>query len=136
MTDPADAIRAEVAEWIAGHWDPEMPLARCRELLADSGWACPALPRQWCCRARRAEVAAVATEALSSAVVPAPADGVGMILVAPVLIEHGSDELKRQFVRRTVTGEISWCQLFSEPGAGSDLAGLQTSAELDGDEWL
>src|SRR5215467_4812998 len=63
---------------------------------------------------------------------PGPAEGVGMILVAPVLIEHASDELKRQFIRPTVTGEISWCQLFSEPGAGSDLAGLQTRAERDG----
>jgi len=136
MTDSADAVRAEVAEWIAGHWDPEMPLARWRELLADSGWACPAWPRQWCGRALPGELAAAATEALRSAVVPGPAEGVGMILVAPVLIEHARDELKRQFIRPTVTGEISWCQLFSEPAAGSDLAGLQTRAERDGDEWL
>jgi alkylation response protein AidB-like acyl-CoA dehydrogenase len=136
MTDPADAVLAEVAEWIAGHWDPEMPLARWRELLADSGWACPTWPRQWCGRSLPGELAAVATEQLRRAVVPGPAEGVGMILVAPVLIEHGSDELKRQFIRPTVTGEISWCQLFSEPGAGSDLAGLLTRAERDGDDWL
>jgi alkylation response protein AidB-like acyl-CoA dehydrogenase len=136
MTDSADAVLAEVAEWIAGHWDPEMPLARWRELLADSGWACPTWPRQWCGRSLPGELAAVATEQLRRAVVPGPAEGVGMILVAPVLIEHGSDELKRQFIRPTVTGEISWCQLFSEPGAGSDLAGLLTRAERDGDDWL
>jgi alkylation response protein AidB-like acyl-CoA dehydrogenase len=136
MNDSADAVRAEVAEWIAGHWDPEMPLTRWRELLADSGWACPAWPRQWCGRSLLGELAAVATGELRAAVVPGPAEGVGMILVAPVLIEHGNDELKRQFIRPTVTGEISWCQLFSEPGAGSDLAGLQTRAVRDGDEWL
>jgi alkylation response protein AidB-like acyl-CoA dehydrogenase len=136
MTDSADAVRADVGEWIADHWDPEMPLARWRELLADSGWACPTWPRRWCGRSLPPELAAVAREELRSAGVPGPADGVGMILVAPVLFDHGSDELKREFIRPTVTGEISWCQLFSEPGAGSDLAGLQTKAERDGDEWL
>jgi alkylation response protein AidB-like acyl-CoA dehydrogenase len=69
-------------------------------------------------------------------VVPGAPEGVGMMLVAPVLLEHGSEELKRRYIRSTVTGEITWCQLFSEPGAGSDLAGLQTRAERDGDEWL
>ncbi len=59
-----------------------------------------------------------------------------MMLVAPILLEHGSDDLKRRFVRSTVVGEITWCQLFSEPGAGSDLAGLSTRAVADGDTWL
>src|SRR5437764_2113126 len=59
-----------------------------------------------------------------------------MHLAAPTLLEHGSDELKRAYLRPTVTGEISWCQLFSEPGAGSDLAGLTTRAELANDEWV
>ena len=136
MTDSADAVRAEVAEWISGHWDPDLPLTHWRELLADSGWACPTWPRQWCGRSLAGDLAAVATAELRNAAVPGPAEGVGMILVAPVLIEHASDELKRQFIRPTVTGEISWCQLFSEPGAGSDLAGLQTRAERDGAEWL
>src|SRR5215469_13081976 len=104
MTDSADAVRAEVDEWISGHWDPDMPLARWRELLADSGWACPTWPRQWCGRALPAELAAVATEELRRAVVPGAAEGLGMILVGPVLIEHASDELKRQFIRPTVTG--------------------------------
>jgi alkylation response protein AidB-like acyl-CoA dehydrogenase len=59
----------------------------------------------------------------------------GMMLVAPILVEHASDELKERYIRPTVTGEITWCQLFSEPGAGSDLAGLQSRAVRDGDSW-
>jgi alkylation response protein AidB-like acyl-CoA dehydrogenase len=53
-----------------------------------------------------------------------------MMLVAPVLLEYGSEELKERYIRPTVTGEITWCQLFSEPGAGSDLAGLQSRASV------
>jgi alkylation response protein AidB-like acyl-CoA dehydrogenase len=54
-------------------------------------------------------------------------------LAGPTLLEHGSDELKERFIRPTVTGEIGWCQLFSEPGAGSDIAGLTTTARPDGE---
>jgi alkylation response protein AidB-like acyl-CoA dehydrogenase len=62
--------------------------------------------------------------------------GVGMTLAAPTLLQHGSDELRGRLLRPTLIGELHWCQLFSEPGAGSDLAGLTTSAVLDGDEWV
>ena len=59
-----------------------------------------------------------------------------MSLAAPTILEHGSHELKRRLLRPIVTGEDTWCQLFSEPGSGSDLAGLTTRAERDGDEWI
>jgi alkylation response protein AidB-like acyl-CoA dehydrogenase len=130
------AVRRQVRQWIAEHWDPGLSLTQWRAMLADSGWACPTWPREWCGRSLAGELAAIATQELRNAVVPGPAEGVGMMLVAPVLLEHGSEELKRRFIRATVTGEILWCQLFSEPGAGSDLAGLQTRAERDGDAWL
>jgi alkylation response protein AidB-like acyl-CoA dehydrogenase len=59
-----------------------------------------------------------------------------MGLAAPTIVEHGSDELKRRLLAPTITGAMTWCQLFSEPGAGSDLAGLTTTAERDGDDWV
>ncbi len=131
-----DAVRAEVAQWIENNWDPELPLARWRELLAGSGWACPTWPADWCGRSLTPELGRIVTTELKRAVVPGPPEGIGMMLVAPVLLEYGSDELKQRFIRRTVTGEVTWCQLFSEPGAGSDLAGLQARATRDGDGWL
>ena len=57
-------------------------------------------------------------------------------MAGPTVVTHGSDELRTRLLRRTFTGEEAWCQLFSEPGSGSDLAGLATRAVRDGDEWV
>ncbi len=130
----AEAVRAEVRHWISANWDPELPLATWRQLLADSGWACPG----WavCGRSLPPELAAAATSELAAAGVPGLPEGIGVALVAPVLLEHGSADLQGRFIPPTVTGEITWCQLFSEPGAGSDLAGLTTTAKRDGELWV
>ena len=60
----------------------------------------------------------------------------GLTMAGPTVVTHGSDELRARLLRRMFTGEEAWCQLFSEPGSGSDLAGLSTRAVRDGDEWV
>ena len=60
----------------------------------------------------------------------------GLTMAGPTVVTYGSDELKNRLLRRMFTGEDAWCQLFSEPGAGSDLAGLASRAVRDGDEWV
>ena len=137
MTAPSvDEIRADLRRWIEAEWDPELGLLEWRTRLADAGWACPTWPREWGGRALAAAMADVVADELAHAGVPGPPDGVGMHLAAPTILEHGPDDLRRRLLRPTATGELVWCQLFSEPGAGSDLAGLTTRAERDGDEWV
>jgi len=60
----------------------------------------------------------------------------GLTMAGPTVVTHGSPELKARLLSKTFTGEVPWCQLFSEPGSGSDLAGLSTRAVRDGDEWV
>jgi len=129
-------VREDLRRWIDTSWDPQLSLLEWRQRLADAGWSCPTWPREWGGRGLGAAFAAIVTDGFATAGVPGPPDGVGMHLAAPTILEHGSDELRRRFLRPTVTGEITWCQLFREPGAGSDLAGLTTRAEPDGDEWM
>jgi alkylation response protein AidB-like acyl-CoA dehydrogenase len=131
-----EQIRAELTDWVTGHWDPDMPLRGWRELLADSGWGAPSWPERWHGRGWPAWTDDfVGRELIALGAVGAPV-GLGMTLAAPTLLAHGGDELKARLVRPILTGEQTWCQLFSEPGAGSDLAGLSTSAARDGDDWV
>ena len=62
--------------------------------------------------------------------------GIGLGMIAPTILAHGTEAVKERYLRALYRGDIIACQLFSEPGAGSDLASLQTRAVLDGDEWL
>ena len=129
-------MRDEFRDWLTAHWDAELTLQEWRERLADSGWARPSWPSQWYGRDLPAWSEQLVADELGAAGAVGPPLGSGMWLAAPTILEHGNDELKQRVLRPTMTGERSWCQLFSEPGAGSDLAGLTTRAERDGDEWV
>jgi alkylation response protein AidB-like acyl-CoA dehydrogenase len=131
-----EAVRAEVGAWLEQSWDPERPLREWREIVVDSGWACPTWPEQWYGRGQSRELAAVVGQEFRRVGAVGPAIGVGMGLAAPTILDHGSDDLKARFLRPAATGEHKWCQLFSEPGSGSDLAGLSAHAEASGDEWI
>ncbi|HET9691710.1 MAG TPA: acyl-CoA dehydrogenase family protein [Acidimicrobiales bacterium] len=126
----------ELRAFVDAAWRPDASLLEWRRALFDAGWAAPSLPRADGGRDLGAADAEAVAETLAALGVPGPPDGVGLNLAVPVLVAHGDEDLRRSLVRPTVTGAVVWCQLFSEPGAGSDLAGLTTTARRDGDEWV
>ncbi|MHB1853966.1 MAG: acyl-CoA dehydrogenase family protein [Acidimicrobiales bacterium] len=128
--------RAELRAWLAEWWDPDRPLAEWRRLLVESGWAAPTWPADRYGRGLPEAFAAGLAEEMAAAGAVGPAGGSGMALAAPTLLRHGPEELQRRLLRGILTGEERWCQLFSEPGNGSDLAGLTTRAVRDGDQWI
>jgi alkylation response protein AidB-like acyl-CoA dehydrogenase len=133
---PAESVRREVRAWLEAHWDPELSLIEWREHLAASGWGCPTWPVEWYGRGLPPALGdIVADEIRRIGAVGIPSGG-GATLAAPTILEHGSDEMKRRLLRPIITGEHMWCQLFSEPGSGSDLAGLTTRADFDGETWV
>ena len=131
-----DSVQEQFTAWLNDNWNSELSLREWRERLVDSGWAVPHWPTQWMGKGLPAWSERTVSLALNAVGAPGLPTGVGMSLAAPTILEHGSSEMKTRFLRATLTGEYSWCQLFSEPGAGSDLAGLSSKAVLDGDEWI
>ena len=136
MEATASSVRREARDWIEESFDPELSVRAWLERLADSGWAAPAWPAEWHGRGLPPDLTVVVYEEFNRVEAPGPPAGLGIMLAAPTIIANGSDDLKRQFIRAMLVGDDLWCQLFSEPGAGSDLAGLQTRAERDGDEFI
>ncbi len=131
-----DAVIADVRAFLDAAWDAELALSAWREVLADSGWGCPTWPSEAFGRGLPPALGALATAEFDRVGAVGAAIGSGMTLAAPTILEHGTAEQKRRLLRPIITGEHRWCQLFSEPGSGSDLAGLTTRAERDGDEWV
>jgi alkylation response protein AidB-like acyl-CoA dehydrogenase len=129
-------VRAEVREWLAANWDPDMPLVEWRSRLADSGWGMPQWPKECYGRGLPHALARVVEEELANVGAISVAKSGVRLLAAATLLEHGSDLQKKKFLRRILTGEDTWCQFFSEPGSGSDLAGATTRADLRGDFWM
>jgi alkylation response protein AidB-like acyl-CoA dehydrogenase len=134
-TDDADLL-AEVSAWLEEHWDPDLSVAQWWELVGAAGWTAPHFPREWggLGYSRRSVIAARGAFQRHGAVLPP--GGLGMLMAAPTILSHGTEEQIERLVQPIYNGSVAWCQLFSEPGSGSDLAGLSTRATRDGDHWV
>jgi len=131
-----EALVAELQQWLKENWDPDLTVGDWWERLGTAGWSAPTLPVSAFGRGvSRVDSVRVANEIARFGALGAPG-GLGLLLAAPTIATHGTQEQIDTYVRDIVTGKQAWCQLFSEPGAGSDLAGLTTRAMLDGDEWV
>lgn len=106
------------------------------ERMAARGWTVPTWPKEYGGAGLDTESFKVLLEELQRIDARPPLGGMGVNMLGPTLLEYGTPEQKRRFLPPIARGEVAWCQGYSEPGAGSDLASLQTSAEDAGDHWL
>ena len=152
LTFPSEAedFRAEIRKWLEanlpdGWFDPGFELtdeARKRfnvewpAKLFEGGWICATWPEEYGGKGLTTMEGVVLAEEFARAKAPMRGDFFGDTLVGPTLLQWGSEEQKREFLPGILQGRTRWCQGFSEPDSGSDLASLTTSAVLDGDEWV
>ncbi|HTX51556.1 MAG TPA: acyl-CoA dehydrogenase family protein [Caulobacteraceae bacterium] len=137
MTESTEAaLRAEVSAWLQANWSPDQGLVEWRKKLVDAGWGAPTWPKAWYGRDLSPALAAVVDQEIRRIGAVGVARTGIRTLAAATLLAHGSDFQKRKFLRRSLTGEDTWCQLFSEPGSGSDLAGAMTRAERKDGRWI
>ncbi len=152
LTYPADAeaFRATIHAWLeanlpAGWFEPGFTQTNAEraafheswtERLFEGGWICAGWPKEYGGKGLSLLEQVVLNEEFAKAGAPMRADFFGDTLVGPTILQWGTDEQKREFIPGILRGSIGWCQGFSEPNSGSDLASLKTSAVLDGDEWV
>lgn len=154
-----DAFRTEVRAWLEANYPPELRDAQAKtdpeaiwggrpfqgstdpqivwmRRMAEKGWTAPTWPKEYGGGGLSPQQARVLNEELAVGRYRQPLASFGIWMLGPVLLEYANEEQKREHLPKIVGGEIRWCQGYSEPGAGSDLAGLQTKCEDKGDHWL
>jgi alkylation response protein AidB-like acyl-CoA dehydrogenase len=148
-----EAFRKVVADWLQQNLSGEFAVVRGRggagdesaliderraweKHLGNSGWTCVGWPTEHGGRGLSLMQQVIFYEEYARAGGPGRLGHIGEGLAGPTIIAFGSDEQKKRFLPRIVSGEDIWCQGFSEPNAGSDLANVQTRAERDGDHWV
>ena len=134
--DSTTDVIDELGAWLESNWDPDLTVA---ELVGPAGTrrlgGAIAPENAYGKGLSRNDAVRVQAEIGRFGALGAPA-GLGLMLAAPTIATHASQEQIDLYIKDIVTGQKAWCQLFSEPGAGSDLAGLTTRAERDGDEFI
>jgi alkylation response protein AidB-like acyl-CoA dehydrogenase len=151
FTEEQQRFRSEVRAWIAEHlersWsaevrDPKHTADSLVEVRRDwqrqlhaAGYLGMGWPDEWGGRGATAVESAIFEAKLYRADTPQIPNFLGIGLLGPALIHHGTEEQHRRFIPKILSADEIWCQGFSEPGSGSDLASLRTRAEPDGDDW-
>ncbi|HEV7529976.1 MAG TPA: acyl-CoA dehydrogenase family protein, partial [Solirubrobacteraceae bacterium] len=147
FSEQETAFRDELREWLSANKPGRAPTGEGEDgqyawrrewqrKLYDAGWAAPAWPTEYGGRGASLTESAIYFEELGRARVPMAANVLGLLLGGPTLMVWGTDEQKERYLSPILSGEEIWCQGFSEPDAGSDLASLKTKAVKDGDEWV
>ena len=150
----ADRFRGEVRDWLAANFpatlrgrdnamsavdgpsEPTPEEDAWRKAMGEKGWGVPTWPKDYGGGGLDRAQARVLQEEMAQAGAWNPIGGMGVMMFGPTLLEYGSEEQKRRYIPDIATGTVRWCQGYSEPGAGSDLASLQMAAEDKGDHYL
>ena len=125
-----------------GYWGgrkPELPHPESQRycaIMAERGYTAPTWPKEYGGGGLDAAQARVLGEEMAKLRLPPPLTGFGLQMIGPTLLQFGSEDQKREHIPKIVRGDIRWCQGYSEPNAGSDLASLQTSARIEGDHMI
>lgn len=142
-----EAFREEVKGFLRANWPPKEGskaskradrVQQFRESAIAEGYLCRSIPKQYGGSEQPADAlrGQVIREEFDAAQAPMEPRGIGTMMLVPTLLDRGEEWQKEKFVGPTIRGEISWCQGYSEPGSGSDLASLMTKGEIDGDDWV
>jgi alkylation response protein AidB-like acyl-CoA dehydrogenase len=148
-----EAFRAEARGWIEANFPAELkgrpnPMMReertkpsaaqeaWRKAMGEKGWGVPTWPREYGGGGLDQAQGRIVQQELGRAGAYNPIGGMGVMMFGPTLLEYGTEEQKQRHIPPIVKGELQWCQGYSEPGAGSDLAALQTRLEDRGDHWV
>jgi alkylation response protein AidB-like acyl-CoA dehydrogenase len=152
--DALDAFRADVRDWLAANFPASLkgkgnalasvegPTAETPEMTAwrkamgDKGWGVPTWPKEYGGGGLNRTEARVLADEMARVDAWNPIGGMGVMMFGPTLLEYGNEAQKREHIPAIAKGEIRWCQGYSEPNAGSDLANLQTFAEDKGDHYV
>jgi alkylation response protein AidB-like acyl-CoA dehydrogenase len=129
-------VQTELRAWLDANWDPELSVADWWLRIAAAGWNGAHFPPAHGGRGLPPRSTKVIRQEFARFGAIGPPSGLGMLMAAPTIVAHGTDDQIRRLVPPILDGSVAWCQLFSEPGSGSDLAGLTTRAERDGDHWV
>ena len=126
----------DIAAWLESRWSLDLTLREWWSALAEAGVAFPAWPKNMGGLGATGQGARGVADALASHAIVGPPSGIGQHLGAPTILAHGTPQQQEAWIGALAKGEESWCQLFSEPGAGSDLSSLQCRAVRDGNGWI
>jgi len=127
---------APLSAWLGGGSKAEGDVELWRKRMGEKGWGVPTWPKQYGGGGLTPAEARVLQEEMARIGALNPIGGMGVIMFGPTLLEYGTEEQLQQHIPSIARGEVRWCQGYSEPGSGSDLASLQTKAEDKGDHWL
>jgi alkylation response protein AidB-like acyl-CoA dehydrogenase len=116
-----------------------MPHPDCQpwlDMMAEKGWTIPFWPKEYGGGGLDKEETKILQEEIRRLELPPPLSGMGITMIGPTILQYGTEEQRKLYIPQIIKGEIRWCQGYSEPNAGSDLANIQTKAVVDGDDYI